>query len=99
MMTFFLVFFLFIVAFGNTFYSLSMSNDPDVRFVTSYLDGWIYTYLITLRNFNTDDFGTVDVVLVWIVFTTATLFFTYIMLNLTVSMVKFYYDGNKRLEK
>eukprot|EP00352_Strombidinopsis_acuminata_P001725 CAMPEP_0176395368 /NCGR_PEP_ID=MMETSP0126-20121128/43353_1 /TAXON_ID=141414 ORGANISM="Strombidinopsis acuminatum, Strain SPMC142" /NCGR_SAMPLE_ID=MMETSP0126 /ASSEMBLY_ACC=CAM_ASM_000229 /LENGTH=77 /DNA_ID=CAMNT_0017768205 /DNA_START=3067 /DNA_END=3300 /DNA_ORIENTATION=+ len=28
----------------------------------------------------------------------ATLFFTYIMLNLTVSMVKLYYDRNKRLE-
>jgi len=75
-----------------------MANTYDDRFVTSYLEGWIYTYLITLRNFNTDDFGSIDVILVWIVFTMATLFFTYIMLNLTVSMVKLYYDRNKRLE-
>eukprot|EP00352_Strombidinopsis_acuminata_P000706 CAMPEP_0176346320 /NCGR_PEP_ID=MMETSP0126-20121128/6152_1 /TAXON_ID=141414 ORGANISM="Strombidinopsis acuminatum, Strain SPMC142" /NCGR_SAMPLE_ID=MMETSP0126 /ASSEMBLY_ACC=CAM_ASM_000229 /LENGTH=211 /DNA_ID=CAMNT_0017693803 /DNA_START=2254 /DNA_END=2889 /DNA_ORIENTATION=- len=97
--TFFAVFFFFIIAFGNTFYSLSMANKPDERFVTGYLDGWKYTYLITLRNFDINDFGEIDVALVYIVFILCTLFFIYIMLHLTVSMVKFYYDGNKRLEK
>jgi len=51
-------------------------------------------YFITIRRTDVEKFSdaTYNESLIWFTFILASLFFAYIMLNLTVSMVKLFYD-------
>jgi hypothetical protein len=88
---FFILFFCFIIAFSTAFYALLEANH-----------GWSsqlwYVFNITIRKsetpFETEDY---EALLIF-VFVVTSMFFTYVMLNITVSMVKGFYDANMRLK-
>ena len=55
--------------------------------MTSLLGSTIYTYLLILGDFNTDEFGAVSVYLVWILFLTLTVFGMIVMFNLLIAII------------
>lgn len=48
-----------IIAFGDSFLTLSLGNDPDKQFVTSFSEAIVYTYRIVLGDFDVEHFGNV----------------------------------------
>ena len=90
---FFFVFFCFVIAFSTSFYALTEANE-----------GWFsqlwFVFNITIRKSETpweDDSGAY-VYLLFFTFIITSMFFTYVLLNLTVSMVKLLYDQNMRIK-
>jgi hypothetical protein len=85
---FLLVLLIGIFAFADSFLSISMLNeDQSDRFVTSFIGSSVYTYRLILGDFNTDEFGSVSVLLVWILFLLCTVFNMIIMLNLLIAII------------
>lgn len=77
-----------IIAFGDSFLTLSLGNQAeDDRFVKSFSDAVIYTYRIVLGDFNVDEFGNVGTSLVYILFILCTVFNSVVMLNLLVAII------------
>ena len=94
-MRYFWVMFLgFILMFTNTFYALTTS--------TTFYDQLKYTFFISIRYFDTEVFDqaetTLEQVMLWVTFFLSSMFFLYILLNMTVSMVKGFYDQNMRIK-
>ena len=87
MRSFLLILFIVIAAFGDAFMSISSANEDADKFTFSFIDSFLYTYRIILGDFNTDGFGTVSVVLVWILFLMCTVFNMIILLNLLISII------------
>jgi len=83
---FFVVFFAFVGTLASTFYALTGGN---------YSFAWmaLFVFNITIRKQDTDWFSDGYEVLLWIAWIGTSMFFTYIMLNLTVSMLKANYDA------
>ena len=89
---FFVVFFCFVFAFSNAFYAL---NGASVNIVDSLL----YVFNVTLRKADTSIFNEEGFeVLLWMLFIVTSMFFTYIILNMTVAMVKTFLDQNSRIK-
>jgi hypothetical protein len=85
---FFVVFGFIVLAFTNSFYALSDTEGG------GFLDNLMMTYFITMRKADTHALNeSTNAYLLWFVYIICSLFFSYIMLNLTVSMVKGYYDA------
>ena len=90
---FFVVFGFFVLAFTNAFYALSDTKE------SGFTQNLMLTYFITMRKADTQAMSeSTNWALMWFVYMLASLFFSYIMLNLTVSMVKGYYDGQMRIK-
>jgi len=88
MQSFFVVLLLTILAFANAFYTISLANAEDKQFAgEGYIDSVLYTYLIVLGEFNTDEFGDVAPSLVWILFLLCTIFNMIVMLNLLIAII------------
>ena len=86
MRTFFVVFFAFIVSFGNAFYALNGAE-------LGYVDQILYVFSITIRKSDTSTFGDQGYeALLWGLFIVTSCFFTYIILNMTVAQVKTFLD-------
>ena len=88
---FFVVFFCFIFTFASAFYALTGGD-------FTYLEQFMFVFNITIRKSDTSWFSEGYVIILWIQFMVTSMFFTYIMLNITVSMVKGFYDGNMRIK-
>lgn len=58
----------------------------------------LFVFNITIRKSDTTWFAKGYEVLLWILFLCTSMFFTYIMLNITVSMVKGFYDAQMRIK-
>lgn len=88
---FFIVFFCFIFSFASAFYAFTGGE-------MSYGEQILFVFNITIRKSDTTWFKTGYELLLWILFVCTSMFFTYIMLNITVSMVKGFYDANMRIK-
>eukprot|EP00347_Sterkiella_histriomuscorum_P004764 403359199 len=84
---FFLVLFLTIVAFSDSFLSISYGNTEEKRFTHSFVDSIIYTYRMILGDFDTTEFGEVATPLVMILFLLCTIFNMIVMLNLLIAII------------
>ena len=88
---FFVVFFCFIFTFSSAFYALTGGQQ-------NYLQSALFVFDITIRKSDTSWFAEGYEIILWMTFLSTSMFFTYIMLNITVSMVKGFYDGNMRIK-
>ena len=88
---FFVLFFCFIITFSSAFYAFTGGQ-------TSYSEQILFVFNITIRKSDTTWFSQGYELLLWIAFICTSMFFTYIMLNITVSMVKGFYDANMRIK-
>ena len=87
---FFVVFACFVLTFACAFYAFTGGQD--------LADKILFVFFITIRKSNTDFFEDGYELLLWILFISTSMFFTYIMLNITVSMVKGFYDAQMRIK-
>src|SRR4051794_9892960 len=76
-----------LIAFGDSFLSISMANNDTDRFTTSMFNSFIYTYLLILGDFDTSAFGSISVYMAWFFFLLCTFFNMIVMLNLLISIV------------
>lgn len=74
--------------------SISTSNDDEVndegkphQFIGTYIEAIIYIYRMVLGDFDVNNFGTVAVPYVWILFMLCTVFNMIIMLNLLIAII------------
>jgi len=84
---FIMVFFIAVIGFGNGLYILSENNPPDTEFTKGFVDAILQVYRMALGDFNTDNFGSVNVWLVWCVFLVSTLLIMIILLNLLIAIM------------
>lgn len=87
MSTFMVVLFITIVAFSDTFLTLSNGNEEHDKFVFSFTDSIIYVYRIILGDFDVTAFGKVAVPLCYTLFILCTIFNTIVMLNLLIAII------------
>lgn len=88
MRNFFLVLFITIAAFGDSFLALSLGNkEESERFTTGFTDSLIYTYRMILGDFATDEFGSMAPVVVLVFFLVCTIFNMIVMLNLLIAII------------
>lgn len=64
----------------------------------AYTEVSLFVFNITIRKSDTSWFSAGYEALLFTCFVCTSMFFTYIMLNITVSMVKGFYDGNMRIK-
>ena len=88
---FFIVFFAFLFTFASAFYAFTGG-------INSYGRSLLFVFNITTRKSDTSWFAEGYEFLLWICFIITSMFFTYIILNITVSMVKGYYDAQMRIK-
>ena len=88
---FFVVFFCFVVTFASSFYAFT-GGDID------YMAQVLFVFNITIRKSDTTWFEEGYEQGLWVTFICTSMFFTYIMLNITVSMVKGFYDAAMRIK-
>jgi len=87
---FLFVFLLGIMGFGATFMILSNNNDKDseTQFISSIGGAFIYSYLLSLGEFNLDSFDkSEDVWLIWLLFVICSMFTTIVLLNMLVAIM------------
>jgi len=84
---FLLILFVSQIAFGNAIYMISMANSPDKQFIGSWVESFLFSYLIALGDWDTSQFGEKALVAVWVLFFLNTLFSTVVMLNLLISII------------
>ena len=85
---FFVILVISIFAFGNSFYVLSQSySDKNQRFINNYSEGITFTFRLLLGDFETDRFGEDHLILVWMLFSVATIFLIVVLLNLLISII------------
>ncbi|CDW84989.1 wd-40 repeat protein [Stylonychia lemnae] len=84
---FFAVLLITMIAFGDSFLSISYGNNELDRFTHSFTDSIIYTYRMILGDFETDKFGEVAKPLVIILFLLCTIFNMIVMLNLLIAII------------
>jgi hypothetical protein len=76
-----------LIAFGDSFLTLSLGNKDGEQFVDSFGDAIIYTYRIVLGDFDVEHFGSVATGLVYGLFILCTVFNTIVMLNLLIAII------------
>lgn len=87
-----MVLLLTIIAFGDSFKTLSNGNSQSDRFVEKgFFGSFFYVYNMCLGDFSTE-FGGVQVSLVWFMFFLCTMFNMIIMLNLLISIISESYE-------
>lgn len=84
---FLIVLFFTIVAFSDSFLTLSNGNLPEERFVTGFADSILYTYRMILGDFAIHEFGSVGEHLMLVLFVICTLFNMIVMLNLLIAII------------
>ncbi|CDW75916.1 UNKNOWN [Stylonychia lemnae] len=84
---FMVVLFITLVAFSDSFLTLSNGNEENDQFVHGFYDSIIYTYRIILGDFNVEKFGSVGTQLVYGLFILCTMFNTIVMLNLLIAII------------
>lgn len=87
---FLVVLFFTLVAFGDTFLTISNGNKDGMHqpFVFGFFDAVIYTYMIILGSFELEDFqNSIATQLLLFFFILCTLFNTIVMLNLLIAII------------
>jgi len=83
MIQFMVIFGMTVVGYADAFYSASNALPVEERFIGSYVDSLLYTYLLTLGEFGTDNFDALS----WFLFISATIINLIIMLNLLIAVI------------
>ena len=85
---FFIMFMFWLIMFTSAFYALTPN--------TNLMKQLQFTYYITIRRTEVEVFENAETklesIMLWITFFMCSVFFMYILLNMTVSMVKLFYD-------
>lgn len=85
---FLLILLLTIVAFGDPLQGISSSNRDENQFISGgFFGGVEYVYEMCLGAFSTEQFGTIAVAYVWILFIICTIFNMVIMFNLLIAII------------
>ena len=80
--------FLTLIAFGDSMRAISTSNPEEDQFIRgSYFEAIAYIYRMILGDFSTDEFGSIAVTYVWILFILCTVINMIIMLNLLIAII------------
>ncbi len=88
MRIFLAVFTVSLVTFSQSMYIISNNNpDPEDRFITSFFDSLLFTYRISLGDWDTSGLGKTDVLIIISLFILSTLFLCIIMLNLLIAII------------
>ena len=87
MRSFLIVLVVTICGFGDAFLTISMGNRLEDKFVDGFMDSFSYTYEMMLGNFDTNNFGSVDVYTVWFLFYMFSYLDMIIMLNLLIAII------------
>ena len=90
---FLLVLLITIIAFGNSYYTISESNDEEDKFLDDYFASFLFSYELALGNWDLTGMGNRAMPLVWILFILVTMFNTIIMLNLLIAIISETYDN------
>lgn len=81
-----------VAAFGDSFLRISLGNDEENQFVTSFVPAVLYAYSMILGGYDTSAFGEVAVPLVWIFWLLCTILGMIVMLNLLIAIISGSYD-------
>mmetsp|Transcript_35538 Transcript_35538/g.34561 ORF Transcript_35538/g.34561 Transcript_35538/m.34561 type:complete len:291 (+) Transcript_35538:1040-1912(+) len=83
------VFIIGLVSFSQSFYIISNNNaDPDLRFIDSFGNSLLYTYELSLGNWDSSNFtSSRDAMLGVFLFLLSTMFLMIIMLNLLIAVI------------
>ena len=93
MIIFLLIFFLTVMAFGDSFLRLSKGNEEEEdQFIEHFFFAIMYGYRMALGDFDTEAFGTVGVPLAWVLFVFCTIFNMIVMLNLLIAIISTSYE-------
>jgi hypothetical protein len=93
---FLVVFMVTLVAFGQSMYIMSNNNDEEGdQFISSMTDSVLFSYRMSLGDFDTNALGSVHRTLVITMFLLATLFLTIMMLNILIAVIS---DSYSRVE-
>lgn len=84
---FILVLLITIIAFANSYFTISRANDDENEFASTYIDALLYSYEMALGNWDLGSMGEVALPYAYILFVIATLFNTIIMLNLLIAII------------
>lgn len=76
-----------ILAFGNSYYILGRNSEEDNFTGDNIWEAFIFAFRTGFGDFNTDDFGTPDEVLIWIIFFINTIIIVIILLNLVIAIM------------
>ena len=76
-----------VAGFGDSFLRLSLGNDEENQFTTSFVPAVLYAYSMILGGYDTEAFGDVAVGLVWILWILCTIFDMIVMLNLLIAII------------
>lgn len=87
MKEFLVVLMLAIVAFSDTYRTISDGNDEDNRFVDGTADSFLMAYKMALGDFDTDNFGKVAVPMCIFFFFLCTVFNMIVMFNLLIAII------------
>jgi hypothetical protein len=88
MKIFLAVFVVSLVTFSQSMYIISNNNpDPEDRFITSFFDSMLFTYKISLGDWDTSGLGKTDVLIILTLFILSTLFLCVVMLNLLIAII------------
>ena len=81
---FFVVLMMAVMAFANAFFVLTV-NQPNVTALVPY--SFVFSYRMGLGDFATDEFGTKDEVLLWVLWFLNTLLINIMLLNLLIAIM------------
>ena len=81
-----------IVAFGNSYYTISEANDADNKFLNSWVQAILFSYELAIGNWDLTGMGNKAEVFIWILFVLCTVFNMVIMLNLLIAIISETYD-------
>ena len=84
---FLLILCLTILAFGDSMRLISKSNIVDDRFIEEEYESFTYVYRMILGDFDTESFGNIAPLYMWVLFLTCTVFNMIIMLNLLIAII------------
>lgn len=87
MKEFLVVLMLAIVAFSDTYRTISDANDVDHKFVDGSFDSFLMAYKMALGDFNTDEFGEVAIPMCIFFFFLCTVFNMIVMFNLLIAII------------
>ncbi|CDW91027.1 wd-40 repeat protein [Stylonychia lemnae] len=93
MVYFFIILMMTLFAFGNSFFILSQANpDRESRFIKTYPEGLSFTFRLLLGDFDTQKFDDSNEIILWALFTTASIFLIIVLLNLLISIISESYN-------
>ena len=87
MRIFLAVFLVSLVTFSQSMFIISNNNPEEDRFIASFAESLLFTYRISLGDWETDALGSTDTAIIMFLFLFSTLFLCVVMLNLLIAII------------